>query len=382
MNNAAENNTQKNNNGISQKDDRCCKLSVVVSVYNEEKALREFYKETNKILEQIKNAGWEHELIFVNDGSADNSLSILEEIAHEDHDVKLISFSRNFGHEAAMIAGIDYSTGDGIICMDADLQHPPECIPEIIEKFNDGYEVINMVRTQNKSAGLVKNITSSGFYWLINHISDVHFEPNASDFFAISRHVAQVLKDNYREKVRFLRGYVQNVGFKKTNIEYEARARVAGESKYSIKKLFIFSINTILCFSNMPLKLGIYAGMLSASLGVAVMIYTLFTRQGAPSLLHVCHDVPANRDHRRIHCNPLHRTKRPPSLYCRKDRKYVRYLLRPILGAEERSLGCPMYGLYGKMVKYVCKIYRNIYHIRHGKILSCKKHFCGKQNPI
>ena len=262
---------------------RCCKLSVVVSVYNEEKALREFYKETNKILEQIKNAGWEHELIFVNDGSADNSLSILEEIAHEDHDVKLISFSRNFGHEAAMIAGIDYSTGDGIICMDADLQHPPECIPEIIEKFNDGYEVINMVRTQNKSAGLVKNITSSGFYWLINHISDVHFEPNASDFFAISRHVAQVLKDNYREKVRFLRGYVQNVGFKKTNIEYEARARVAGESKYSIKKLFIFSINTILCFSNMPLKLGIYAGMLSASLGVAVMIYTLFTRQGAPS---------------------------------------------------------------------------------------------------
>ena len=102
----------------------------------------------------------------------------------------------------------------------------------------------------------------------------------------------------------------------------------------------------------------------------------------SPSLLHVCHDVPANRDHRRIHCNPLHRTKRPPSLYCRKDRKYVRYLLRPILGAEERSLGCPMYGLYGKMVKYVCKIYRNIYHIRHGKILSCKKHFCGKQNPI
>ena len=102
-----------------------------------------------------------------------------------------------------MIAGIDYSTGDGIICMDADLQHPPECIPEIIEKFNDGYEVINMVRTQNKSAGLVKNITSSGFYWLINHISDVHFEPNASDFFAISRHVAQVLKDNYREKSSF-----------------------------------------------------------------------------------------------------------------------------------------------------------------------------------
>ena len=282
MNNTAENNS-KNSNDINENSKSLRKLSVVVSVYNEEKALREFYKETNKILEQIRKSGWEHELIFVNDGSSDNSLSILEELAKEDHDVKLISFSRNFGHEAAMIAGIDHSTGDGIICMDADLQHPPECIPQIIEKFSADYEVINMVRTKNKSAGLVKNITSSGFYWLINHISDVHFEPNASDFFAISSHVAQVLKDNYREKVRFLRGYVQNVGFKKTNIEYEARARVAGESKYSIKKLFIVSINTILCFSNMPLKLGIYAGVFSAALGVLVMVYTLCTRQGAPS---------------------------------------------------------------------------------------------------
>ncbi len=282
MNNTAENNS-KNSNDINENSKSLRKLSVVVSVYNEEKALRELYKETNKILEQIRKSGWEHELIFVNDGSSDNSLSILEELAKEDHDVKLISFSRNFGHEAAMIAGIDHSTGDGIICMDADLQHPPECIPKIIEKFDAGYEVINMVRTKNESAGLIKNITSSGFYWLINHISDVHFEPNASDFFAISRHVAQVLKDNYREKVRFLRGYVQNVGFKKTNIEYEARARVAGESKYSIKKLFIFSINTILCFSNMPLKLGIYAGVFSAALGVLVMVYTLCTRQGAPS---------------------------------------------------------------------------------------------------
>ena len=282
MNNTAENNS-KNSNDINENSKSLRKLSVVVSVYNEEKALREFYKETNKILEQIKNSGWEHELIFVNDGSKDHSLDILEELAGMDKNVKTVSFSRNFGHEAAMIAGIDYSTGDGIICMDADLQHPPECIPKIIEKFDAGYEVINMVRTKNESAGLIKNITSSGFYWLINHISDVHFEPNASDFFAISRHVAQVLKDNYREKVRFLRGYVQNVGFKKTNIEYEARARVAGESKYSIKKLFIFSINTILCFSNMPLKLGIYAGVFSAALGVIVMLYTLFTRQGAPS---------------------------------------------------------------------------------------------------
>ena len=255
-------------------------LSVVVSVYNEEKALEDFYREATGVL---KGIAWEYELIFVNDGSGDQSLSILERLAAGDSNVKVVSFSINFGHEAAMIAGLDYSRGDGIICMDADLQHPPECIPGILECFERGYEVINMVRTRNKTAGLVKNITSSGFYWLINHISDVHFEANASDFFAISRHVAQVLKENYREKVLFLRGYVQNVGFKKTTIEYEARARVAGESKYSIKKLFVFSINTILCFSNMPLKLGIYAGIFSALLGLLVMIYTLFTRRGAPS---------------------------------------------------------------------------------------------------
>lgn len=254
-------------------------LSVVVSVYNEEAALEDFYKETTEVLQSIS---WDYELIFVNDGSGDQSLSVLDRLAAEDCRVKVVSFSRNFGHEAAMIAGLDYSRGDGIVCMDADLQHPPECIPLILEHLNQGYDVINMARTKNRSAGLLKNITSSGFYWLINHISDVHFEANASDFFAVSRHVAAVLKDSYREKVRFLRGYVQNVGFKKAVIEYEAGARVAGESKYSIKKLFVFSINTILCFSNMPLKLGIYAGIVSALLGLAVMVYTLFTRRGAP----------------------------------------------------------------------------------------------------
>ena len=231
----------------------------------------------------LEETGWDWELIFVNDGSADKSLSVLKGLAAQDKRVKLVSFSRNFGHEAAMIAGMDFSSGEVVVCMDADLQHPPACIPEILKKREEGYEVISMVRTKNRTAGLIKNITSSGFYWLINHISDVHFEPNASDFFAVSRRVARVMRENYRERVRFLRGYVQNVGFKRTTIEYEAGVRVAGESKYSLKKLFAFSINTILCFSNMPLKLGIYTGIFSALLGVAVMVYTLFTRQGAPS---------------------------------------------------------------------------------------------------
>lgn len=256
------------------------RLSVVVSVYNEEQALPLFYQTTKPILE---NLSWDYELIFVNDGSNDESLRILREISRQNTRVRVISFSRNFGHEAAMIAGIDYASGDAVVCMDADLQHPPQCLVQIVEKLDEGYGVISMVRTQNKSAGLVKNITSSGFYWVINTLSDVKFQPNASDFFAVSRPAAEVLRRNYREKVRFLRGYVQNIGFQKTIIEYEAQKRTAGESKYSIRKLFAFSVNTILCFSNLPLKLGIYAGIFAALLGVLVMVYTLCTRHGAPS---------------------------------------------------------------------------------------------------
>ncbi len=259
-------------------------VSVVVSVYNEELALREFYQDTGKILRELPQT-WDYELIFVNDGSTDGSLPILSELAQRDPKVRVINFSRNFGHEAAMIAGIDHALGDGVICMDADLQHPPECIPKILEKFDAGYEVINMVRTKNRTAGLIKNITSAAFYKLINHLSDVKFEPNASDFFAVNRAAADVLRTSYREKVRFLRGYVQSLGFNKTTLEYEARPRFAGESKYSIKSLFRFSINTILCFSDLPLKLGIYSGCGVAMFGILMMIYTIYTwaKYGAPS---------------------------------------------------------------------------------------------------
>lgn len=257
-------------------------LSVVVSCYNEELALDRFYEETASILKKLN---WKYELIFVNDGSQDQTLSVLTRLSQSDERVKVISFSRNFGHEAAMIAGLDYSRGDGIVCMDADLQHPPEYLPEIVKKLEEGFDVINMVRTRNESAGWFKNIASSAFYRLINVLSDVKFEPNASDFFAVSGKAAKVLKDNYREKVRFLRGYVQNIGYPRTTIEYEARTRVAGESKYSIKKLIAFSVNTIMCFSNLPLKLGIYAGCGAGILGIIMMIYTIWSwaRVGTPS---------------------------------------------------------------------------------------------------
>lgn len=258
------------------------KISIIVSVYNEEEVLFEFYRETIKVLLLIENP---YEIIFVNDGSVDGSRGILFKIAKDDENVRVVHFSRNFGHEAAMIAGIDNASGDYLICMDADLQHPPTLLPEMVRKFESGYDIINMVRTVNKSAGIIKNITSSMFYKVINRLSDIHLVINASDFFGISKRVADVLRSNYREKTRFLRGYVQNVGFNTTNIEYEAGKRFAGKSKYSIKKLFRFSMNTIMTFSNLPLKLGIYAGGMAAFLAIVMMIYTIvsFIRVGTPS---------------------------------------------------------------------------------------------------
>ena len=258
------------------------KISIIVSVYNEEEVLFEFYRETIKVLLLIDNP---YEIIFVNDGSVDGSRGILFKIAKDDENVKIVHFARNFGHEAAMIAGIDNASGDYLVCMDADLQHPPTLLPEMLRKFESGYDIINMVRTVNKSAGIIKNITSSMFYKVINRLSDIHLVSNASDFFGISKRVADVLRSSYREKTRFLRGYVQNVGFNTVNIEYEARKRYAGESKYSIKKLFRFSMNTIMTFSDLPLKLGIYAGSMAAFLAIIMMIYTIvsFIRVGTPS---------------------------------------------------------------------------------------------------
>ncbi|MDO4265562.1 MAG: glycosyltransferase family 2 protein [Eubacteriales bacterium] len=256
-------------------------ISIIVSVYNEEQGLRAFYTETTKWLAQLSEP---YGIWFVNDGSTDKSSEVLSELLEQDREhVRVITFSRNFGHEAAMTAGLDYADGDILIFMDADLQHPPALIPEIVMKMQEGYDVISMVRTRNETAGLIKNITSGAFYRLINHMSDIHLEPAASDFFAIDRKAAMVLRKNYRETVRFLRGYVQNIGFRKTTIDYEAAPRTAGESHYSLRKLWRFSMDTIICFSNLPLKLGIYAGLFSALLGVLLIIYTLFTRGGAPS---------------------------------------------------------------------------------------------------
>ena len=258
--------------------------SVIVSVYNEEDSLEQFYQHCSLSCEKLQELGYDYEIVFVNDGSQDKSAILLEDFAERDKEhVRVLSFSRNFGHEAAMTAGLDHAKGDFLVFMDADLQHPPELISEMLKKSEEGYQVVSMVRTKNPSAGLVKNVTSALFYWILNHVSPVHFEENASDFFGISKKVQEVLKKHYREKVRYLRGFVQSVGFPKTSIRYEAAARQAGQSHYSLSKLWRFSKNTLFTFSNLPLQLGIFAAICSGGLGAVLLIYTLLTRKGAPS---------------------------------------------------------------------------------------------------
>ncbi len=269
---------------LKGKEGREMQLDIIVSCYNEAAGIRQFYETSRRYAEKLAELSCSYRFFFVNDGSTDGTELILKELAAGDpeHTVYL-GFSKNFGHEAAMLAGLDYATGDALVFMDADLQHPPELLPEIVRKLKEGNDIISMVRTKNRSAGLLKNVTSAGFYWVLNLLSAVHFVPNASDFFAISRRVQEVLQQHYRERVRFLRGYVQNLGFRHTTIPYEAKARVAGQSHYSLRKLLAFSIHTILCFSNMPLKLGMMSGMFSGLLGLLVLFYTLCTRKSAPS---------------------------------------------------------------------------------------------------
>jgi len=253
---------------ISQKID----CSIVVSVYNEEECVRMFYHSLSETLSLLQIS---YEIIFVNDGSTDNSLSILKDIATTVHTVKVVSFSRNFGHEAAMIAGIDHACGEAVICMDSDLQHPPAMIPEMLKKWQEGNDIVLMVRNDRKDGGFFRNITSKMFYSITNKLLNAKLEPNASDFFMISQRIIHLLKSDYRERTRFMRGYIQIIGFNKTTIKYVAPSRVAGESKYSFFRLLTLSFSAISTLSKVPLKLGLWCGLLSGLFSIVVAIYSL-----------------------------------------------------------------------------------------------------------
>lgn len=258
-------------------------VSIVVSVYNEEGNLAQFHEVTSEMLQDSSlSDDWEYELIFVNDGSADQSRAVLDGFAEKDKHCRVIHFSRNFGHEAAMIAGIDYAKGDFVVCMDADLQNPPELLPEMVEKFLAGSDIVLMARAENKDAGVMKKLTSGLFYGVLNFLSGVKFERNVSDFFGISKRAAEVLRKDYREKNRYLRGYIQQIGFSKTVIEYIAPERFAGESKYTIKTLFRIAMNTLNCFSVTPMRVGAVAAGISLVMTVASFAYYIgfFVKHG------------------------------------------------------------------------------------------------------
>ncbi|MGB4413749.1 MAG: glycosyltransferase family 2 protein [Paludibacter sp.] len=248
------------------------KASLVVSAYNEELVLRSFYKQMMSALETCQ---CEYELIFVNDGSTDKSQEIIDEISHENPNVKSILFSKNFGHEAAMIAGIDYACGDALICMDSDLQHPPAIVPEILNRFMLGdVDIINMVRRVGKH----QNKLSSLFYKIVNRISPYNIEENASDFFLISDRIAQILRNDYRERVRFLRGFIQIIGFRKTTLSYLSTEREAGKSKYSMRRLVSLSITAVATLSKLPLKIGIYLGAICGFFSLLLAVYSIIMK--------------------------------------------------------------------------------------------------------
>ncbi len=248
-------------------------LAVVASVYNEVEGLRAF---NAKLLEVLNKMDVSFEVIFVNDGSRDGSDTVIEDIVKSNPgDCKSIHFSRNFGHEAAMIAGVDYASADAIVCMDADLQHPPESLPAMYEKFLSGTDIINMVREENDDNGFFKGMFSRVFYRMMNRISPVKLVENASDFFLISHRVAEILRHDFRERNRFLRGFIQIVGFNKDTLSFHAVNRQFGKSKYSFWKLVKLSFNAIVSFSRVPLHLGMVAGIVFAIFTLIVGVYSI-----------------------------------------------------------------------------------------------------------
>ena len=246
--------------------------SIVASVYNEEAGIQLFYNALSEAMQSLKIS---YEIIFVNDGSRDNSLQFLQQFARTDKAVRVIDFSRNFGHEAAMLAGIDHAKGNAIICMDSDLQHPPALIAEMLQKHAEGSDVVNMVRTDRKDSSMLHKMRSKLFYKFMNGISSVKLAENASDFFLISRKVSSILRSDFRERTRFLRGIIQLVGFNKTTIAYVAPPRIAGESHYSFMKLLKLSFTAVSSFSNVPLRLGIFVGLLFIGVSVALIVYSI-----------------------------------------------------------------------------------------------------------
>ena len=250
------------------------KISIVIPAYNEEGNLIPVYQRIKSVFENMQ--GYSFEIIFVNDGSRDNTQSRLEEMALDFPEIKYIEFSRNFGHQPAVKAGMDYADGNVIISMDGDLQHPPELIPQMVKKWEQGYDIVYTIRSYPKEIPYFKRKTSNLFYRFLSQISDVDLtNGGGSDFRLIDSSVAQVMK-NLKEDDLFLRGLTSWMGFKQTGIEFVAGERFSGQSSYDLKKMLKFAFTGITSFSVKPLYLATYLGFIFSSLSLLYIPYVLY----------------------------------------------------------------------------------------------------------
>jgi len=240
------------------------KFSIIAPIYNELETIPELYPRIRDVMEQTDEP-WE--LILVDDGSSDGSTDVIRTLAENDKHVRPIIFARNFGHQIAVSAGIDYSRGDAVVIIDADLQDPPEVILDLIEKWREGYEVVYAVRSEREGESWFKKTTASLFYRTIHSITNVEIPLDTGDFRLMDKKVVDIMKQ-MREKHRFLRGMSAWVGFKQVGVQYKRKPRFAGESKYPLKKMIQFALNAITSFSYFPLQLATYIGFAAAGLSV------------------------------------------------------------------------------------------------------------------
>jgi len=250
-------------------------VSIIVPAFNEEENLTEAVAQISRHLAALQGT-YSFELIFVNDGSSDKTLSLLRQLHQQQPDlVHYISFSRNFGHMNALRCGYDHARGQAVICMDADLQHPPEYIPIFLKKWVEGYEIVFTIRQDDEKTGWFKRLSSKYFYGLMNRFSDVYIEPGAADFRLLDRKVVDLIRES-RETDLFIRGFIPWVGFRQFIIPYVPEKRFAGQSKYTLKKMLRLALNGITAFSVRPLRIATFLGVIISGLAFLYALYAIY----------------------------------------------------------------------------------------------------------
>ena len=249
-------------------------ISVIIPVYNEEKNIQNLYHRLSKVLHGL---GVSYELIFVNDGSKDASIGLIKVLSKKYESVKYIDFSRNFGHQIAVTAGLDKTSGDAVVIIDADLQDPPELIIEMYQKRLEGFEVIYAKRKNRRGENFLKLLTASVFYRLLAKMTSISIPVDTGDFRIIDNKIVEVLRE-MPEKNKYLRGQISWIGFNQTFVEYERQERQAGATGYTYRKMLHFALDGITAFSDVPLKIVTYFGFIVSVIAFFVAIYALLAK--------------------------------------------------------------------------------------------------------